>query len=82
MFVDVASGTVQSQPTVLLSQTFVESLFPYFDQYALSHRLWAPDSSSILLPEVGEDGQTHVAVRYPDGKDPMLLDGVVGFWSP
>ena len=28
----------------------------YFDQYALSHRLWAPDSSSFLLPVVDADG--------------------------
>lgn len=82
MFVEVATGTVRSQPVIRLGERFVEALLAYFDQYALSHQVWAPDSSSILIPEVGLDGQTHVTVRFPDGEDPVELDGEIGFWSP
>jgi WD40 repeat protein len=82
VFVDVASGRTLSQPVVRPGQRFVSAFLAYFDQYALSHRVWAPDSSSILLPEVGLDGVTRVSVRFPDGSDPVLLDGEIGFWSP
>ncbi len=82
LFVDVESGETRSQPIVTPGQRFIETQLAYFDQYALSHRLWAPDSSSMLLPEIGEDGVTHVTVRFADGKEPIQLDGESAFWSP
>ena len=55
----------------------------YFDQYALSHHLWAPDSSSILLPQVAADGVDTGRRRVRErGDDPVSLDGEIGFWSP
>ena len=36
----------------------------------------------MLLPETGENGLTHIAVRFVDGKDPIFLDGESAFWSP
>ena len=82
IFADVATGKTLSQPIIRPAERFVTSLLTYFDQYALSHRLWAPDSSSILIPEVDEAGNTHVLVRYADGSDPIQLDGDFAFWSP
>jgi hypothetical protein len=82
LFVDVASGKVTSQPVVQLGASFVNGYVAYFDQYALSHHLWAPDGSSILLPEIDETGTAHVSVRYADGRDPIVLDGEIAFWSP
>ena len=82
LFVDVESGETRSQPVVTPGQRFIETQLAYFDQYALSHRLWAPDSSSMLLPEIGEDGVTRITVRFADGKDPIQLDGESAFWSP
>ncbi len=82
IFVDVASGKTLSQPIIRPAERFVTSLLTYFDQYALSHRLWAPDSASILMPEADEVGRTHVIVRYADGSDPIQLDGDFAFWSP
>ena len=67
---------------VVPGATFIDNVLAYFDQYALSHRLWAPDSSSFLLPAVDQAGTTHVDVFYPDGGDPVQLDGDAGFWSP
>jgi TolB protein len=81
-FVDVASGAIRSDPVVVPGSAYVDQVLAYFDQYALSHRLWAPDSSSILLPAVDEAGTTHVDVYFPDGGPPVPLDGEVGFWSP
>jgi TolB protein len=62
--------------------TYVNGILAYFDQYALSHRVWAPDSSSILLPEVAADGSTHISVRPVGGDPPIMLEGELAFWSP
>lgn len=82
LFVDVATGKVRSQPTVRPAPTFINGILAYFDQYALSHHVWAPDSSSILFPEFADDGTTHLSVRFPDGEPPLELAGEMGFWSP
>jgi TolB protein len=60
----------------------VNGILPYFDQYALSHRIWAPDSSAIALPGFGNGGDQLYAIPA-DGSEPTALDGAVfGFWSP
>jgi hypothetical protein len=82
IFVDVASGATLSQPVIRPTERFVTALIAYFDQYALSHQLWAPDGSAMLMPEIGDDGMTHVVVRHPDGSNPIMLDGEIAFWSP
>jgi WD40 repeat protein len=81
-FVDVATGNVRSQPVVSPAPRFVDQFLTYFDQYALSHRIWAPDSSSVLLPEIDPDGSTHVSVRYADDRPPVSIPGDIAFWSP
>jgi hypothetical protein len=83
VIVDVESGAIRSQRPVRLGARFISELLPYFDQYALSHRLWAPDSSSILLPLIGDDGVTRLVSIRPDGSDgPPAIEGDAGFWSP
>jgi dipeptidyl aminopeptidase/acylaminoacyl peptidase len=82
VFVDVASGDVLSDQVVSPGPRFVDQLLTYFDQYALSSQIWAPDSTSVLLPEVDADGNTHVAVRFADGRPPVAIPGDIAFWSP
>jgi TolB protein len=82
LFVDVASGEIRSQHVVQPGQLFIDQFLTYFDQYALSHRLWAPDSSSFLLPVVDGDGTTRIAVLYRNGDPARTIDGAIGFWSP
>ena len=82
-FIDVATGAVRSERVVHLGADFVDQLLPYFDQYALSHRLWSPDGGSILLPLVDADGTGRLYVVPADGTAPRpLAAGVKGFWSP
>ncbi len=74
---------IQSKRTVSLGETFVDQILPYFDQYALSHRLWSPDSRSIALPTVDEAGVNQVLVLSADGADAhRVAGGVLAFWSP
>jgi TolB protein len=83
VFVDVATGTIRSQRVVQPGRRFVNEVLPYFDQYALSHRVWAPDSSALLLPLVDASGRTQLVALRPDGDDnPLTIDGEAGFWSP
>ena len=82
VFVDVASGDIRAESPVRPSTVFIGQVLSYFDQYALSHRLWAPDSSSFLLPVLDADGASRVLAVTPDGKVLAHLDGVMAFWSP
>ena len=82
LFLDVATGDIRSQAVVEPGQLFIDQFLTYFDQYALSHRLWAPDSSSFLLPVVDRDGTTRVAVMFRNGDPARMIDGAIGFWSP
>ena len=83
VFIDVATGTVRSRQTVRLADHFVGQLLPYFDQYALSHQLWSPDSTSLLLPLATKTGQDQIVVVPADGSAPRpIADGAKGFWSP
>jgi TolB protein len=82
-FVDVASGAIRSERQVQLSDVFVTQLLPFFDQYALSHRIWSPDSASIALPLVGAGGVSQIFVIRADGSDfRRVADGTAAFWSP
>ena len=81
VFVDVATGRIRSDPVIAPASRYVNQVLTYFDQYALSHRMWAPDSSSLLVPEVSETGATRTDVFYPDGGEPRSLDAEIGFWT-
>jgi len=82
-FVDVATGATRSERTVRVTDLFAFQVLPFFDQYALSHRVWSPHSAAIVLP-IASDGRPDRLVVLPvDGADPRhLADGAVAFWSP
>ena len=52
----------------------------YFDQYALSHRLWSPQSDALVLPI--QDGEVNqIAVIPLNGEPRYLAEGDMPFWS-
>ncbi len=60
--------------------TFITQFLPFFDQYALSHRLWSPASDAIVLPS--RDGDTNNILVVPITGDPQrLASGDMPFWS-
>lgn len=82
-FVDVASGSVRSKRDVRVSERFALQLLPYFDQYALSHRFWSPDSASFMLPLVSDDDVVGIVLLPPDGTaERRVVDGEMGSFSP
>lgn len=80
--IDVASGEGrvlgEFEPTFL----FLSQFLPFFDQYALSHRIWSPDSDALVLP-VREGSRSMIYVYPADGSAKQLLaEGTMAFWSP
>ncbi|MGD8584789.1 MAG: hypothetical protein PVJ75_05520 [Chloroflexota bacterium] len=79
--VDVASQQqrrlVEFTPTAL----FLGQFLPYFDQYALSHRIWSPNSDALVIP-VFEEGRSQIAVvPLSRGQVALIADGESAFWS-
>ena len=70
------------------------TVFQYFDQYAHSHRLWSPDSSSLVFAGrlagvafSASTGQAHVDNIIVLHIEPfpafqVIADGTLAFWSP
>ncbi|HET9520622.1 MAG TPA: hypothetical protein VFO73_06240 [Candidatus Limnocylindrales bacterium] len=86
VFVDVAAApgpAIRSERDVRLGEVFAFQLIPYFDQYALSHRVWSADSRSLVLPIADPDATTRIVAFPADGSAPTpIADGVAAFWSP
>ena len=62
--------------------TFATQFLPFFDQYALSHRLWSPQSDALVLPMV-EDGRNEIfVINITTGQKRFLAEGLMPFWSP
>jgi TolB protein len=81
-FVDVGSGSVRSSRAAIVTSRYVNNILPYYDQYALSHRIWAPDSSAITLP-LEADGEDRLFVIPADGSAMTSLGSAqLGFWRP
>ncbi|MEZ4518240.1 MAG: hypothetical protein R3C44_15935 [Chloroflexota bacterium] len=65
------------QPTPIFAAQFI----PFFNQYTLSHRVWSPDSSEIVMPI--RDGFDDLITIVPvDGGSPRIVaEGDIAFWS-
>lgn len=64
------------------SRLWISQFLPFFDQYALSHSIWSPDSRALVLPMLNDDGRPGIyVVSADDGQREFLTDGVIGFWS-
>jgi hypothetical protein len=82
-FVRTDDWTMRSKSIVQVGDGFVSQVIPEFEQYGLSHRLWAPDSSAIALPVVASDGSVNIVAIQPDGSQPRrIASGIAAFWSP
>jgi TolB protein len=79
--VDVETGSglrlLDFEPTV----AYLAQFLPFFDQYALSHRVWSPDSSALVLPVREESGNVILVVPARGGRPYRLAHGDIAFWS-
>ena len=86
--VDIEQGEHRLIVTFEPVDTFVNHLLPFFDQYALSHRIWSPDSDAIVLPmtsggdEGNERADIYVVPMLRRGGPPRpIAEGTMAFWS-
>lgn len=63
------------------TEIFVRQFLPFFDQYALSHNIWSPDSSALVIPVIeGEQGKIYAVNANGQGIQ-AVAEGLVAFWS-
>ncbi len=60
---------------------FLSQFLPFFDQYALSHNIWSPQSDALVLPMLGEDFNQIVVVSIASGEERVIAEGTMPFWS-
>ena len=60
---------------------FVNEFVPFFDQYAQSVSLWAPDGSAFAFPG-SIDGQAGIWVQPTEGAATRISDGTWVSWAP
>ncbi|MFZ0548946.1 MAG: hypothetical protein WAM60_26090 [Candidatus Promineifilaceae bacterium] len=78
---DTLDGSIHRLRAFEPTSLFVFQFLPFFDQYALSHHIWSPDSRSLVLPVV-EDNIPQILVQPIDGSGAnTIAEGVIGFWS-
>ncbi len=79
--IDTESGTGLELATVTLSPTFLTQFLVYFDQYALSHTLWSPDSDQIVMPIIADGENKIVVISTTSGRMHQVGNGTMAFWS-
>ena len=80
--VEVASGQQRVLRSFRPSEIFLSQFIPFFDQYALSHRLWSPASDALVLPMVDSSGASGIyVVSVESGDATRVADGTMAFWS-
>lgn len=79
--IEAATGNKRRLTSFQPSVIFITQFLPFFDQYALSHRVWSPDSSAIVLPVV--NGRASQVTVIPINGDPSrpIAEGEMPFWS-
>jgi hypothetical protein len=71
-------------PRFYPTETFARDYLRFFEQYAQSMTLWAPDGSAFTYAGVNEAGDGGVWIQPAvDGAEPVLVThGVFASWSP
>jgi TolB protein len=67
------------------SQELLQNYLPFFDQYAQSHRIWAPSSDAFVFAGTLENGESGIWVQEvgDDAASPVSIGpGVLATWSP
>lgn len=80
--VHVESGGSQHMVVFRPTDLFLQQFLPFFDQYALSHRLWSPDSAALVLPMLEDDRARIYVAAITGDRLRHVADGEMAFWSP
>ncbi|MGZ8612903.1 MAG: hypothetical protein ACXWX0_11620, partial [Actinomycetota bacterium] len=63
---------------------FARDYLRFFEQYAQSMSLWAPDGSAFTYAGTNESGETGIWIQpaQPDVEPVLMTGGVFASWSP
>lgn len=79
--VDITTKEDRRLATFTPTFLFLDQFMPFFDQYALSHRVWSPDSSAVVLPITNSQNEKQITVFGLDGSVTAVGEGDTPFWS-
>jgi TolB protein len=79
--INIADGTGLELAEVILSPSYLSSFLVYFDQYALSHTIWSPDSRFVVLPIIAAGDNQIVVFSTESGRQQQIGSGEIAFWS-
>lgn len=79
--IEAATGQTRFLASFQPTGVFLSQFLPFFDQYALSHRLWSPNSDALVLPMRSEGADRIVVVQIETGELQELAEGDMPFWS-
>jgi len=80
--IDLTTGEERQLFAFSPSVLFISQFLPFFDQYALSHQIWSPNSDALVLPVLEESGSHVIVVPIDGGPTTDLGRGEMPFWSP
>lgn len=77
------AGRVLELGTIRIAPAFFRQYLPFSDQYALSHRVWSPDSQRIAyaVQEAGRRNAIYVQDAAPGAQPEFITYGDLAFWS-
>jgi TolB protein len=78
--IDVKSKEDKVIGTFTPSFIFVTQFLPFFDQYALSHSIWSPQSDAVVLTTIDAQNAEKITVFNLDGSAHIIADGDTPFW--
>ena len=79
--INIEDGSGLELAEVSFSTSFLAQFLAYFDQYALSHSLWSPDSQQVVLPIVADGENQIVVISTRSGRMNQIGNGLMAFWS-
>ena len=79
--ININTGEGVQIAEIIPSITFMTQFIPFFDQYALSHRLWSPNSDKLVLPIIEDQENKIVVFPASGGKRTEIGSGDSAFWS-
>ncbi|VAW07944.1 hypothetical protein MNBD_ACTINO01-1049 [hydrothermal vent metagenome] len=75
-------GTIEDFAVFIPDPSWFQSVIPFFDQYAQSISLWAPDGSAFAYPAL-VDGEPRILVQGLDNTSPSdIAGGIWVTWAP
>ena len=79
--VDIQSGRSKIISVFEPWTLFVNQFLPFFDQYALSHRIWSPASDALVIPMVKGNKMQIYVVPIDGGPAKPIVEGMMATWS-